>query len=73
MSERTRRQFIRSAGSAAVGVVLVPNAVAGGALAAGRQGAAAQAATPSTYYVIFSGRCNLSCTFCTIFGRFSRW
>ena len=23
-------------------------------------------ATPSTYYVIFSGRCNLSCTFCTI-------
>ena len=23
--------------------------------------------TPSTYYVIFSGRCNLACTFCTIY------
>lgn len=23
-------------------------------------------ATPSTYYVIFSGKCNLACTFCTI-------
>jgi MoaA/NifB/PqqE/SkfB family radical SAM enzyme len=24
-------------------------------------------ATPMTYYVIFSGRCNLACTFCTIY------
>ena len=24
-------------------------------------------ATPSTYYVIFSGKCNLACTFCTIY------
>ena len=24
-------------------------------------------ATPSTYYVIFSGKCNLECTFCTIY------
>jgi MoaA/NifB/PqqE/SkfB family radical SAM enzyme len=24
-------------------------------------------ATPSTYYVIFSGRCNLACTFCSIY------
>ena len=24
-------------------------------------------ATPMTYYVIFSGRCNLECTFCTIY------
>src|SRR5437899_757825 len=23
--------------------------------------------TPITYYVIFSGRCNLACTFCTIY------
>ena len=23
--------------------------------------------TPTTYYVIFSGRCNLACTFCTIY------
>jgi hypothetical protein len=23
--------------------------------------------TPMTYYVIFSGRCNLACTFCTIY------
>ena len=23
-------------------------------------------ATPMIYYVIFSGRCNVSCTFCTI-------
>src|SRR5436853_5314139 len=24
-------------------------------------------ATPSTYYVIFSGKCNLACTFCSIY------
>src|SRR5882724_1865178 len=24
-------------------------------------------ATPTTYYIIFSGRCNLACTFCTIY------
>jgi MoaA/NifB/PqqE/SkfB family radical SAM enzyme len=24
-------------------------------------------ATPTTYYVIFSGKCNLACTFCTIY------
>jgi MoaA/NifB/PqqE/SkfB family radical SAM enzyme len=26
-------------------------------------------ATPSTYYVIFSGKCNLACTFCTIYSQ----
>src|SRR3954464_2379201 len=26
-------------------------------------------ATPATYYVIFGGRCNLECPFCTIYPR----
>lgn len=26
-------------------------------------------ATPSTFYVIFSGKCNLACTFCTIYSQ----
>jgi lactate 2-monooxygenase len=52
MSEHTRRQFIRSAGSVAATTVLAPEALAAGpaAPARGRPEAVAAQAAPSTYY-----------------------
>ena len=52
MSEHTRRQFIRSAGSVAATTVLAPEALAAGRAAPtrGRSEAVAAQAAPSTYY-----------------------
>jgi isopentenyl diphosphate isomerase/L-lactate dehydrogenase-like FMN-dependent dehydrogenase len=51
MAERTRRQFIGSAGSAAAATLLAPGALAAApALARGQSGRVAAAAAPSTYY-----------------------